>query len=207
MPMVWYIPPLSPVVDVVKETGHDAEDTDNLFGAIDALRIPVEYLANLFTAGDVEPVNGVLKKLAAMRSYMRDINLGREPDASIPAAVGMTEEEMYEMFRLLAIAKYADRYVIPPAHAEQAHALEELATECSVDFDAAGSFYDQALLGEGAGYPTPVAVENFRMLQDRQTSDTVAAPDDKASRVNLLNWDGKGTPEGMFPPRGDGGGA
>ena len=109
------------------------------------------------------------------------------------------------MFRLLAIAKYADRYVIPPAHAEQAHALEELATDCAVDFDAAGSYYDQALLGEGAGYPTPVAVENFRMLQDRQTSDTLAAPDDKASRVNLLNWDGKGTPEGMFPPRPGGG--
>ena len=205
MPMVWYIPPLSPVVDVVKETGVDAEDRSNLFAAIDTLRIPVEYLANLFTAGDVEPVTGVLKKLAAMRSYMRDINLGRETDPSIPAAVGMTEEEMYEMFRLLAIAKYADRYVIPPAHAEQAHALEELATDCSVDFDAAGSYYDQALLGEGAGYPTPVAVENFRMLQDRQTADTVASPDDKSSRVNLLNWDGKGTPEGLFPPREDGG--
>ena len=51
MPMVWYIPPLSPVVDVVKETGHDAEDKGNLFAAIDALRIPVEYLAELFTAG------------------------------------------------------------------------------------------------------------------------------------------------------------
>jgi nitrate reductase beta subunit len=37
----------------------------------------------------------------------------------------MDEEEMYEMFRLLAIAKYADRYVIPTAHAEQAHALED----------------------------------------------------------------------------------
>ena len=53
MPMVWYIPPLSPVVDVVADTGDDAEDTGNLFAAIDALRIPVEYLAELFTAGDV----------------------------------------------------------------------------------------------------------------------------------------------------------
>ena len=53
MPMVWYIPPLSPVVDVVQETGEDAEDKGNLFAAIDALRIPVEYLAELFTAGDV----------------------------------------------------------------------------------------------------------------------------------------------------------
>ena len=53
MPMVWYIPPLSPVVDVVKDTGYDAEDKGNLFAAIDALRIPIEYLAELFTAGEV----------------------------------------------------------------------------------------------------------------------------------------------------------
>ena len=26
MPMVWYIPPLSPVIDVVKDTGYDAEN-------------------------------------------------------------------------------------------------------------------------------------------------------------------------------------
>ena len=82
MPMVWYIPPLSPVVDVVKDTGHDAEDKGNLFAAIDALRIPVEYLAELFTAGDVAPVDAVLRRLAAMRSYMRDINMGRDPDES-----------------------------------------------------------------------------------------------------------------------------
>ena len=31
MPMVWYIPPLSPVVDVIRDSGHDAEDADNLF--------------------------------------------------------------------------------------------------------------------------------------------------------------------------------
>jgi nitrate reductase / nitrite oxidoreductase, beta subunit len=28
----------------------------------------------------------------------------------------------------------------------------------------------------------------------------MASPEDKESRVNLLNWDGKGTPEGLFPP-------
>ena len=61
MPMVWYIPPLSPVVDVLRDTGHDGEDAGNLFGAVDALRIPVEYLAELFTAGDPEPVRGVLQ--------------------------------------------------------------------------------------------------------------------------------------------------
>jgi nitrate reductase beta subunit len=198
MPMVWYIPPLSPVVDVIRETGHDAEDRGNLFAAIEALRIPVEYLANLFTAGDPTPVDRVLRRLAAMRSYMRDINLGRDPDESIAEAVGMTGESMYAMFRLLAIAKYDERYVIPTAHAEEAHALEELATECPVSEYGGGQ---QDLFGEGSGYPTPVAVENFQMLRARQTADTIAAPDGKGSRVNLLNWDGRGTPEGLFPPQ------
>ena len=200
LPMVWYIPPLSPVVDVVKDTGSDAEDAGNLFAAIDALRIPVEYLAELFTAGDASPVDAVLKKLAAMRSYMRDINLGREPNAAIPATVGMSEEEMYDMYRLLAIAKYDERYVIPPAHAEQAHSLEELATDCAVSEYGGGN---PEIFGEGSGALTPIAVENFQMLRDRQTSETIASPDDKAARVNLLNWDGKGTPTGLFPQRPD----
>ncbi|HSE56336.1 MAG TPA: nitrate reductase subunit beta, partial [Nocardioidaceae bacterium] len=204
MPMVWYIPPLSPVVDVVKDTGYDAEDKGNLFAAIDALRIPVEYLAELFTAGDVAPVDRVLKKLAAMRSYMRDINMGRDPNGSIPESVGMTEEEMYDMYRLLAIAKYDERYVIPPAHAEQAHSLEELATECSLDYEGGPGMGGSGPFGEGSGAPTPIAVENFAMLKSRQTADTLASPESKSSRVNLLNWDGKGAPRGLFPPKDDG---
>jgi nitrate reductase beta subunit len=204
MPMVWYIPPLSPVVDVVKDTGFDAEDKGNLFAAIDALRIPVEYLAELFTAGDVAPVDRTLKKLAAMRSYMRDINMGREPDAAIPEAVGMSEEQMYDMYRLLAVAKYDERYVIPPAHSEQAHSLEELATECSLDYEGGPGMGGSGPFGEGSGAPTPIAVENFQMLQNRQTADSMAGPGDKAARVNLLNWDGKGAPTGLFPPRSPG---
>lgn len=201
MPMVWYIPPLSPVVDVIKDTGHDAEDPKNLFAAIDTLRIPVEYLANLFTAGDVGPVDAVLKKLAAMRSYMRDINLGRDPDDSIPASVGMDGETLYDMFRLLALAKYDERYVIPTAHAEQAHALEELATECSLDYEGGpGMMGESGPFGEGSGELTPVAVENFQMLKQRQTSDTISGTE-KKGRVNLLNWDGKGSPRGLFPKK------
>jgi nitrate reductase beta subunit len=201
LPMVWYIPPLSPVVDVVRDTGHDGEDHGNLFAAIEALRIPVEYLAKLFTAGEVEPVNAVLRRLAAMRSYLRDINLGREPREEIAARVGMTGEQVYDMYRLLALAKYDERYVIPPAHAEQAHGLEELATECSLDYEGGPDMGGSGPFGESSGGASPIAVENFRMLRDRQTTDTIAAPADKGNRVNLLNWDGKGRPDGLFPPR------
>ncbi|WP_200170964.1 nitrate reductase subunit beta [Tomitella cavernea] len=208
MPMVWYIPPLSPVVDAVARDGHDAEDVGNLFGAIDALRIPKEYLAGLFTAGDTDVIDDVLHKLAAMRSYMRDINLGRDPQAHIPAAVGMGEEEMYEMYRLLALAKYDERYVIPTAYQNEGHKLEETATECPLDFEGGPGMYmaGSGPFGETSGTPAPVAVETFNALKQRQTSEHTAG-----SRVNLLNWDGLGSPPGLFPSgavdHGEGGNA
>jgi nitrate reductase beta subunit len=198
MPMVWYVPPLSPVVDLLREQGHDAEGHGTLFGAIEALRIPVEYLAELFTAGDTEVVTGVLRRLAAMRSYLRGITLDTGADESIPASVGMTGGAIYEMYRLMAIAKYEDRYVIPTAHEEQAHQLEELG--CSLDFESGPGMYESGAFGEASGRPVPVAVETFHALQQRQTSEQIAPADSLRGRVNLLKWDGVGTPPGMFPP-------
>ncbi len=200
MPMVWYIPPLSPVVDVVSNSGNDGEDVRNLFAAIDKLRIPVEYLAGLFTAGDTVPVEHSLKKLAAMRSYMRDVNLGNEPNENIAHAVGMTGKEIEEMYHLLAIAKYEDRYVIPKAHVETARDLDELA--CSLDTDG----------GPGMGGPSPVGqlqptgkrsgaaatatVESFHSLNNLTDPSKPSTP----GRLNLLNWNGGAATGGMFPP-------
>ncbi|MEV1076663.1 4Fe-4S dicluster domain-containing protein [Streptomyces sp. NPDC050211] len=182
MPMVWYIPPLSPVVEALTETGHDGEDARNLFGAIDTLRIPLEYLAELFTAGDVAPVRASLEKLAAMRSHMRAINLGEEPDPSVARAVGMRGAEIEEMYRLLAIAKYEDRYVIPGAGVSDARRLEEstLPGGCSLDYDGGpgmggmGGLGGDGPFGQGSGGRTHlplVSVENFHALSHRQTAD------------------------------------
>jgi nitrate reductase beta subunit len=202
MPMVWYVPPLSPVVDRLTETGHDGEAAGNLFGAIDALRIPVEYLAELFTAGDPEPVKRVLRTLAAMRSYMRDVTLDRPRDESVAAAVGRTGGELVELYRLLGIAKYEDRYVIPTAYEgpdlDAAHQLEELA--CSLDVDGGPGMVGSGPFGEASGRPMPVSVETFHALRERQTSDQIADPGRPGARINLLNWDGKGRPDGLFPP-------
>ena len=202
MPMVWYIPPLSPVVDLLRDQGHDAESADVLFGAIRELRIPLEYLAELFTAGDTAEVERVLTTLAAMRAQMRNVTLGRPADDSIAAAVGMSSQEVYEMYRLLAIAKYEDRYVIPKAHVEQAHDLEEMG--CSLDFD--GGPYEMGAsgpFGEASGRSTPVAVETFHALKQRQTSGSATSDETLRGRVNLLNWDGNGSPPGMFPSSPD----
>ncbi|MFG3260124.1 nitrate reductase subunit beta [Streptomyces sp. NPDC048172] len=203
MPMVWYVPPLSPVVDAISESGHDGEDADNLFGAIDTLRIPLEYLAELFTAGDTGPVRTALEKLAAMRAHMRNVNLGG-PAAGSDDPAGREIEEMY---RLLALAKYEERYVIPTAAVGDAQRLEEsaLPDECSLDFEGGPGMGGSGPVGESSGQETAVAVENFHALRERQTADASAEPggDRTKGRVNLLNWDGNGRPDGLFPERGD----
>ena len=170
MPMVWYIPPLSPVVEALRDTGFDGEDGRSLFAAIDALRIPVEYLAELFTAGDPQPVKGVLRTLAAMRAHMRCVNLGEPVDASIAEAVGMTADEIEALYRLLAIAKYEDRYVIPSAHVEIAGQLDEL-PGCSVDFESWSPHGGQGL---GGGEPVPVAIQTFNLARRRAQADRFA---------------------------------
>jgi len=206
MPMVWYIPPLSPVVDVVSNSGNDGEDVRNLFAAIDKLRIPVEYLAGLFTAGDAAPIEYSLKKLAAMRSYMRDINLGNEANENIAMAVGMSGDEMQAMYRLLAIAKYEDRYVIPKAHVESARDLDEFA--CSLDTDGgpgmggARSTGDVLATARIPGTPMDATVESFHALKNL----TDPTEPSTAGRLNLLNWNGTGITNGMFPPAAEAGG-
>jgi nitrate reductase / nitrite oxidoreductase, beta subunit len=200
MPMVWYVPPLSPVVDLLSSQGHDAEDSGVLFGAIESLRIPVEYLAELFTAGRTDTVTDVLRKLAAMRSFMREVTLGRGGDPWIPESVGLTEETLYEMYRLMAIAKYDERYVIPTAHLERAHELEEIG--CSLDYEEGPGMYESGPFGEASGRPAPVAVETFNALRQRQTADS-ATSSELRGRVNLLNWDGNEARPGLFPPKHD----
>ena len=120
-------------------------------------------------------------KLAAMRAYMRDVTLGRDARPEpIPAAVGMTEESLYEMYRLMAIAKYDERYVIPKAHVEQAHELEEIG--CSLDFDEGPGMYESGPFGEASGRPAPVAVETFNALQAAADLRRGDAPAERAAR-------------------------
>ncbi|MCA1221075.1 nitrate reductase subunit beta [Streptomyces sp. 8L] len=176
LPMVWYIPPLSPVVEALTETGFDGEDAGNLFGAIDALRIPLEYLAELFTAGDTGPVRASLEKLAAMRAYLRSVNLGREPDTAGVRATDLTLEQVDALYRLLALAKYEERYVIPTAALGDARRLEESALPddgCSLDHDGGPGAYEQGPFGDDSGRRSLplVSLETFHLRSRRQRAD------------------------------------
>lgn len=104
MPMVWYIPPLSPLIQAMPKNEPQA-----FFPTLQAMRIPVEYLAGLLTAGNVGAVETALSRLLALRAYMRDKSaLGKD----------VNNEKMDKLYQLLAIAKYDKRFVIPTSHKE-----------------------------------------------------------------------------------------
>ncbi|MHB8249210.1 MAG: nitrate reductase subunit beta [Acidithiobacillus sp.] len=117
LPMVWYVPPLSPVQSQM-EKGNLPMGPDGVIPQVEDLRIPLRYLANLFTAGQEAPVAAALRKLIAMRSYERSIHVEGKADARVLAAAGLSEEQAKEMWQLLSIANYEDRFVIPTSHQE-----------------------------------------------------------------------------------------
>jgi nitrate reductase beta subunit len=69
-----------------------------------------------------------------MRAYMRKREVLGETDAELPPRVGLTGYELERMYRLLAIANYEDRYVIPLAHAELGERLMQEQGSCGLDF-------------------------------------------------------------------------
>lgn len=112
LPMVWYIPPLSPIQNAV-EAGYISKN--GIFADIDSLRIPIKYLANLLTAGNENAVKQSLQKILAMRVYMRSKLVDGIINLDILKESGLTEFDVEGMYRYMAIANYEDRFVIPTA--------------------------------------------------------------------------------------------
>lgn len=133
LPMVWYIPPLSPIMNQFEGIGSSLNE-DDIFPAIDQMRIPIAYLANLLTAGDESHIRTVLKKMAVMRTFMRSIQTKKEPNITLLEGLNLTEEDIRDMYRILAIAKYEDRFVIPPSHREEVADLYSEQGSCGLDF-------------------------------------------------------------------------
>ena len=127
LPMVWYVPPLSPI-QAAAEAGKMG--MDGAMPDVRSLRIPLQYLANLLTAGDVSPVAIGLERMLAMRAYMRSKTVDGVIDGSIAAKVGLTGQQIEEMYHIMAIANYEDRFVIPTSHRETTQDAYELRGQC-----------------------------------------------------------------------------
>ncbi len=117
LPMVWYIPPLSPVQSAF-EAGKVGTQ-DGIMPDIDDMRIPVKYLANMLTGGKEEPVRLSLKRMMTMRHYMRGKMIEGVEKNDLLESAGLTKDLVEDMYKIMAIANYEDRYVIPTGHREE----------------------------------------------------------------------------------------
>jgi nitrate reductase beta subunit len=200
LPMVWYIPPLSPVTDIVDAAGYADDDPDRVFAAIEDLRIPLGYLANLFTVGDVEQIQQVLRRLAVMRAHMRARQLGDDPDPALAAGVGMDIGDVEDLYRLLAIAKYEDRYVIPQTHQEDTGRL--MNQHCSLGYPGGSSDY--------GAHTEDTLAEHFHLTAQpgqvprgaTHASGSQFRDDQGRMRFNLLGWNGTDPAPGLFGEAG-----
>ena len=85
---------------------------------VKSLRIPIKYLANLLTAGKEEPVLHALERMLAMRAFKRSETVHGEKDLAVLEQVGLSEEMVEDMYQIMAIANYEDRFVVPSSHKE-----------------------------------------------------------------------------------------
>ena len=119
---LFYVPPMLPVMGNVSNDSYNT-NTENLWGKIDESRLPVQYLANLFSAGDPEKIRQVLKKLMAVRYHRRKVTVNDIDDSVIKEAfegTGLSEETADSIYRLTSLVKYDERFVIPASHREEA---------------------------------------------------------------------------------------
>ncbi|MCC7176249.1 MAG: nitrate reductase subunit beta [Bryobacterales bacterium] len=121
-PMLFYVPPLAPVMANRGATGVENVSQD-LFHDIDTARVPMRFLANLFGAGHEGKVRYTLRKQKAVRWYRRALTVG---DVGVDLAERMLREadsnveEAEAIYRLTSLCTVDDRYVIPPMYREEA---------------------------------------------------------------------------------------
>jgi nitrate reductase beta subunit len=127
MAMMFYVPPLSPVVSTIEnelvklDISDDLKDFE-LFDHLDRARLPVQYLANLFSVGNESVIRQILRKMYAVRIYKRhqSLNGGVVDDATrkLLASADLNEIQAEAIYRLTTVPTIDERFVLPPYHRE-----------------------------------------------------------------------------------------
>ncbi|MFQ3250253.1 MAG: nitrate reductase beta subunit [Glaciecola sp.] len=131
LPMVWYVPPLSPIQNAVAA---NKVPMKGVFPDLKSLRIPMKYLANMLTAGDEAPVERALERMMAMRIFKRSQQVDGEVNLEALEQAGITEDQVEEMYRYMALANYEDRFVIPTSHKAYAEDAYDMKSGCGFTF-------------------------------------------------------------------------
>ena len=128
MAMMFYIPPLSPIMSTMEnecvrlDLGEELKDFEQ-FDRLELARIPIQYLANLFSVGDEQVIRRILLKMYALRIYMRCKTVDQrinETTLRTLMEAGTSPEEAEAIYKLTTQPTLAERFVLPPYQREVA---------------------------------------------------------------------------------------
>jgi nitrate reductase / nitrite oxidoreductase, beta subunit len=122
MPMAYYIPSLSPVTALIGDLHRVAEHGS--IPSFEKLRAPISFLASLLSGGNREIIEDVLKKLIALRVFMRSKNLNLPPADEALRQAGLDEVAAGRLYRLFTIGGYNERNIIPGQQREDQDAYK-----------------------------------------------------------------------------------
>jgi len=69
-----------------------------------------------------------------MRAYQRDKHVEGKANLQVLQQVGLTEHQVEDMYQVMAIANYEDRFVIPTTHREYAENAFNVRGGCGFSF-------------------------------------------------------------------------
>ena len=126
LPMLFYVPPLLPLLGNQKNGIYEIfnsgmKEQFPQFTDFEQFRIPLKFIANMFSAGNIDIVKEVYKKLMAVRSYMHSSKVNDSLDDHVKDMLkraSMTEENAKDIWYLTSLATIEDRFVIPPMYRE-----------------------------------------------------------------------------------------
>lgn len=121
LPMLFYVPPLLPIIgkqrNGIYDQQGDLNDTKPQMSDIDRARIPIKYMASLFSAGNEEIIYETYKKLMAVRIFKRAQELNDISPEDVATALEEGKTSAFEaeaIFQLTSLPTMEERFVIPP---------------------------------------------------------------------------------------------
>ncbi len=120
LPCLFYVPPESPVrTDMVNTEHYNMTNANSVLPDLDEFRIPVKFLASMLSAGNEQMIKTALLRQLAVRAFRRSERVEGKADLEVLKAVGLTEQDAREMHRLLALAHFHERFVVPTTRRER----------------------------------------------------------------------------------------
>ena len=119
LPALFYVPPESPVRTAASNGDNIEMVAGGILPDLEEFRIPIRFLASMFAAGNEEEVRIALRRQLAVRAFRRSERVEGKLNETILDSVGLTVEQARAMHRLLALAHYHERFVIPTTRRER----------------------------------------------------------------------------------------